>query len=97
MDEIAAAAAECHTALEVNNSSMHPLNFRENARENILEMLDLAKKYKTNIILGTDSHICYEIGRFDRALEVLEESGFPEELVVNFDMERLPLVLNKTE
>ena len=97
MDEIVAAAAECHIALEVNNSSMHPLNFRENARENILEMLDLAKKYKTNIILGTDSHICYEVGRFDRALEVLEEADFPEELVVNFDMERLSLVLNKIE
>ncbi len=95
MDEIAAAAAEHHTALEVNNSSMHPLNYRENARENILEMLDFCKKYKTNIIIGSDSHICYEIGKFDRALNVLVEADFPEELVINCDMNRLPLVLRR--
>lgn len=95
MDEIAAAAAEHHTALEVNNSSMHPLNYRENARENILEMLDYCKKYKTNIIISSDAHICYEVGRFDRALEVLAEADFPEEQVINCDMKRLPLVLNK--
>lgn len=95
MDEIVAAAAEYHTALEVNNSSMHPQNYRENARENILEMLECAKKYKANIILGTDSHICYEVGKFERALDVLEEAKFPEDLVINFDMARLPLVLRK--
>lgn len=95
MEEIVAAAAEHHTALEVNNSSMHPLNYRENARENILEMLDYAKKYKAYIILGTDSHICYEVGKFEKALDVLAEADFPEELVINFDMDRLPLVLRK--
>lgn len=97
MEEIAAAAAEHHTALEVNNSSMHPLNYRENARENILEMLCYCKKYRTNVILGSDSHIYLEIGKFDRALDVLAEADFPEELVVNFDMERLPLVLRKNK
>ena len=45
------------------------------------------------ILMGTDSHICYEIGHFEDSMEMLREVDFPEELVINFDLNRLPYVL----
>lgn len=92
-DELAAAAAEHQTALELNNGSLNPLSVRKGARKNIIRMLEACKKYKTMVIMGTDSHICYEVGKFGDALQVLKETDFPEELVVNFSLDRLSYVL----
>lgn len=92
-DELAAAAAENHTALELNNGSLNPLSTRKGARKNIVILLEACKKYNTKVLMSTDSHICYEIGRFEESLKMLDEVGFPEELVINFDLKRLPYVL----
>ena len=35
------------------------------------------------VAVNTDTHIAFWIGHFDRALALLEELRFPEELVVN--------------
>ena len=87
------AAVEQKVVLEVNNSSVHPLSPRKGAAENILSMLEWCKKYECPILLGTDSHISFDIGRFDAAEKLLEQAGFPEELVVNNDLEKLETVL----
>lgn len=92
-DQLAAAAAEHHTALELNNGSLNPLSTRKGARKNIVALLEACRKYKTMILMGTDSHICYEIGHFEDSMEMLREVDFPEELVINFDLNRLPYVL----
>lgn len=94
-DELAAAASEYHTALELNNGSLNPLSTRKGGRRNIIKMLEACKKYRTKVLMGTDSHICYEIGRFEDSMEVLREVDFPEELVINFDLERLSYVLRR--
>lgn len=92
-DELAAAAVEYHTAIELNNGSLNPLSSRKDGPENSRRILEACKKYKTMILMGTDSHICYEIGRFDAALALLEELDFPEEQVINYDPARLFYVL----
>lgn len=94
-DELAAAASEYHTALELNNGSLNPLSTRKGGRKNIIKMLEACKKYRTKVLMGTDSHICYEIGRFEDSMEVLREVDFPKELVINFDLERLSYVLKR--
>lgn len=94
-EELAAAAAEYHTALELNNSSLNPISSRKNGRDNIFKMLEACKKYKTMVMMGTDSHICYEVGHFEPSMEVLKEADFPPEQVINFDLARLPYVLRE--
>ena len=49
----------------------------------------------TMIIMGTDSHYHDEVGRFKDSYRILKELRFPEELIVNVDLERLPYVLNR--
>ena len=46
-------------------------------------------KYEVPIVVDSDSHICYRVGHVEGALEMLEEIGFPEELIINSSMERL--------
>ncbi|MGM9535717.1 MAG: phosphatase [Intestinibacter sp.] len=83
-EPIVKKAKEKNILLEVNNSSLSPNTFRKGARENIKTYLELCKKYGVRIIMGTDAHICYDIGVFKYAEEVIEEANFPKELVINY-------------
>ncbi|MDR0879471.1 MAG: phosphatase [Clostridioides sp.] len=82
-EKVVKSAKEEGLLLEVNNSSLAPDSSRTGAKENLTEMLNLCKKYRTHIIIDTDSHICYTVGDFEYALALLEEVDFPEELIVN--------------
>ena len=83
-EAIVKKAKEKNILLEVNNSSLSPNTIRKGARENIKTYLELCKKYGVRIIMGTDAHICYDIGVFKHAEEVIEEAGLPKELVINY-------------
>lgn len=93
-EELVRAAAELHVALEVNNSSLHPLSARQGARENIRTLLETCMRYGTSVILGTDSHICSSVGDFTQADQVIREMDFPKELIVNTDPARIGEVVN---
>lgn len=94
-DMLVRGAKEEEVALEINNSSLNPKSPRTGARENMFTMLDKCMKYQVPIILGTDSHVCYTIGKFDEALQVLNEVGFPEELVLNYKAANIERLVNK--
>ena len=93
-EELVRAAREEQVVLEVNNSSIHPDSPRSGARENIITLLDKCMKYQVPIILGSDSHISYTIGRFDSALEIMEEVQFPQELILNYSEENIRKLVN---
>lgn len=81
--EIVLAAKEHHTLLEVNNHSLDPTGVRKGARENDRKMLEYCVEYQVPVIMGSDAHSAWEIRDHRRALALLEEMNFPEELVVN--------------
>ena len=83
-EAIVKKAKEKNILLEVNNSSLSPNAFRQGARENIKTYLELCKEHGVRIIMGTDSHICFDIGVFKYAEELIEEINFPKELVINY-------------
>ncbi len=88
-DTLVSAAKEYGKIIEVNNSSLTPNSFRKGARENQLAYLELCKKYKVPISLGSDAHVDIDIGNFQYAQIVLEECKFPKELIVNRSFECL--------
>lgn len=83
-EAIVKKAKEKNILLEVNNSSLNSDSFRPNARENYKKLLSLCKECKVRIILGSDAHICYQVGIFDNAQKLLKELDFPNELVINY-------------
>lgn len=93
-DALVKGAKEHGVALEINNSSLHPLSARKGGRENILHLLRLCKKYGAYIVCNTDSHYCESVGEFTDTLRILEESEFPEDLVLNTRIENLSKVIN---
>ena len=91
---VAEKAAETGMILEVNNSSMVPGSPRKGAEENYREMLELCRRYRVYISVGSDAHIEFDAGRHDCAYRLLEEIQFPEELVLNTSWEKMRKHLN---
>lgn len=85
-EELVLASKEYHTLLEVNNSSLGNPS-RLNVRENVLEFLRLCKHYEVPVIMDSDAHFATEIATLDRSVSVLEEAEFPDELVMNYNLE----------
>ena len=89
------AAKEYGVLLELNISSLRPGGSRKNARGLDEEMLKLCMNYHIPIVIGSDAHVDTDIGCHDDALVLLEEIGFPEELVVNRSVDELKKYVNR--
>lgn len=72
--------------IEINNSSIkHKPDFVPNCKE----IARLCMKYGCRVSVDTDAHFITQLGRADEAFCMLEEIGFPEELIVNSSVENL--------
>ena len=83
--------------LAINDSSLRPGSARAAAPEDMLELIRAAQKYGTFLVMGSDAHICWDVGRMDRAQEVLERSGFPIDHILNFREDGLDKIMNLTD
>ena len=81
------ASKECRTLLEINNSSLKPTRNKVDARDNNLEILRLCKRYEVPVILGSDAHISFDIANYEHLYALLQETEFPEALIVNRSVE----------
>ena len=81
------ASKECGTLLEINNSSLKPTRNKVDARDNNLEILRLCKRYEVPVILGSDAHISFDIANYEHVYALLQETEFPETLIVNRSVE----------
>lgn len=81
--EVVAVARDTQTLLEINNSSFDPGNGRAGGDIIVTEMLKECKKQVLPVILGSDAHYHTYIGNFKRCEKILEEAGFPDELIIN--------------
>lgn len=87
--ELVKAASESGVLIEINNSSLRPTSFRKNAKDNYMTLLEECYKNKAYVIINSDAHIHTDIGAGDEALELIKQSGFPEELIANTDLQKL--------
>ena len=87
-EPIVIAAKEHHTLLEINNSSLKPIRKKLTARDNNLEILRLCKRYEVPVILGSDAHISFDIANYEYLPALLNETEFPDSLIINDSVER---------
>ena len=83
-EALVVAAKRAHTLLEVNNHSLAPIRGFTKARDNNLELLRLCRRHDVPVILGSDAHIIYQIAQYDRLEELIRETDFPAELIMNY-------------
>lgn len=92
-DEIAKAAKENYKLVELNDNCFGKKveSFAVNSKKLMLA----CKKNKTPIVVNTDAHFCTHVGDFARALKLLEEIDFDEELVMNTSLEKFMGYISK--
>lgn len=77
---------EYEKLVEINESS---IIFKKGSRENTYTLLKLCKKYEVPIVVNTDCHYCELIGRVPEAEKIIEEVGFPKDLIINRKIENV--------
>lgn len=93
-ERIVKASREYYTLLEINNNSLR-LQSRKNARENIAVILKLCMKYDVPVIMNSDAHFMTDIANTDHSMPVVEEMGFPKELILNYSVEKFEAYIAK--
>lgn len=80
IEKVVKAAKANNKFIEINNHSFY---VRTGSEENCKKFVIACKEAGTKIVCGSDAHISFDVGRFDKVLQMLEEAGMPEELVFN--------------
>lgn len=93
IDRFIQCAFDTGTLIEINNSSF--VGSRKGSEENCRRIAARAKEKGVRLVAGSDCHISFDVGRFDRVEEIFEEAAMPEELVINTDPQKLIEYLNK--
>lgn len=94
-EPIVLAAKTCGTLLEINNSSLKPTRNKVDARDNNIRILRLCKKYEVPVILGSDAHISFDIANYEYLYSLLQDTEFPESLIVNRSVDIFKRYLKK--
>ena len=86
IDKVVKTAKELNKLIEIN---AHSFDVRTRNVELCCEIAKACKKYGTGIVVNSDAHICYNVGNVQKAIAMLEDIDFPEELVINRNLEEL--------
>ena len=84
LDRVLDAAQETGTVIEINNLSLDPtIATRAGGEETVRQMALGCLKRGIPVIMGSDAHVHTSVGALQHAQALLEELGFPDELVLN--------------
>lgn len=86
-ERVVRRAAEKGMPLEINNSSF--CGSRKGSTDNCREIAELIARYGGPVVIGSDAHFAWDVGRFDDALETVTGAGIKEEQVLNTSMEKI--------
>lgn len=84
---VAEAAARHNVALEINNSSF--IHSRAGSEKNCIEVAKAIRDAGGWVALGSDSHIAFALGGFEKSLQVLRAVNFPEARILNVTPRRV--------
>ncbi len=88
-DELARAAAATGTLLELNNSSLSPRSYRQNAQDNCMRLIEAALRHGARLIVDSDAHVHTDVGNFTNVLPLLSGLAVPDSVVANITAARL--------
>ena len=84
IDEVVKAAKSLNKMIEINEASF---GHGETVRERCLKVALACAKYGTKIVVNSDAHSSFEIGKYPNTERFLDEIDFPVELIGNRDAE----------
>lgn len=81
-------AKRTNTLIELNNGSLKPGGSRFNSYENAKKLLDVCRQEGAFITISSDAHYTSSVGEHAFALNLIKETNFPEELIINTSVEK---------
>ncbi len=91
IDKVVRAARDAGKCIEINN---HSYSVRRRSAENCRRIAEKCKEVGCGIVVSSDAHTPFDVGNVSNALNMLEEIGFPEELIMNTTAEKFVGFLN---
>lgn len=86
LDPVLQAAKDTHTLVELNT---HSMEFSDEAVEKSRRLALRCAQLAVPVVVSSDAHSPFSVGQCAPMLALLEEIGFPEELIVNRSVEAL--------
>lgn len=90
--EVLQTAKQRRKMIEINN---HSLDFGPKTVSLCREVAEQCAQMGVMITVSSDAHCAIAVGEFGAALHMLEEIGFPEELIANRSLQALEAALDK--
>lgn len=87
INEVLKAAMEYNVLIEINNSSLG--TSRAGSEDNCRRIAEAAALNGNMIALGSDAHICFAVGEFDKALGLIKNAGIKDEHIINTHEDKL--------
>ena len=87
MERVIPALAAAGKAVELNEH--HAFDLAPQNTENARRIAGLCARHGAFVAVDSDAHSCWDLGRGERALAMLEEMNFPEKLVLNASPQRV--------
>lgn len=86
-EKVIKIAKEYDVAMEINNCSF--TTSRPGSLENCTTIIKLCKKHNCKISIGSDAHFSSFLGEFNKSLQLIKETNFPKDLIINISIENL--------
>jgi putative hydrolase len=86
IDTVVKACRDAGKTMEINAGSF---KVRPRSLPNCRRIAESCAKHGTLVVVTSDAHSHWDVGAFGPALALLDELGFPGELIVNADEDRL--------
>jgi len=84
IERVVKAAKENNKLIEINNQSFY---IRTGSESNCRNFVLNCRRLGVRLVCGSDAHISFDVGRFDKLYELLEDAEMPEELVLSASVE----------
>ncbi len=94
-EALTVAAKHFGVVFEINNSSLSPDGYRGDTRENVKQILQMCQKYNHPVVLSSDSHGHKKVGDFTYAMELVRETLFPKQLIMNYSAKEFKSFIQK--
>jgi putative hydrolase len=85
IDKVVKSAGEHNKLIEINN---HSFKGRTGSEENCRVFIKKCMEYSVRIICGSDAHISFDVGKFDKLYKLFKELNMPEELILNTSVKK---------
>ena len=93
LSDIVILAKKKNIYLELNEASLQ--RNRDGCVDRLLYWLELAKDNGNYISLGSDAHFCQEVGNFAKTVELLRQIEYPQDLILNCNVDLIKKILKK--